>query len=177
MAKNLMTFKGQLSKKTKEALIDELITLYKKVPEVKKYYNMMEAPVLDVLNNYKSIMKDEFSNSEKLFPKLRFSVANKALSDFKKISNDPKLILDLTLYYAECLAEFINAYGPKDEKFYDRAENLYEQALKQVVKHNFLAEFKPRLRALYANACDGYGFQDQLEAIYSDYFDEIEECE
>lgn len=177
MSKTPTVFKAELAKKTKEALIDELVMLYKKLPEVKKYYEMIETPVLEVLGQYKETIRREFYGTEKnSLPKVRLSVARKALNDFKKISKDSKLILDLNLYYAECLAGFINDYGPDDERFYDSAENLYAQVLKQAKKHDLLDEFQPRLYELHEKASDGWGFKDQLEEIYFDYFDELEEC-
>ena len=56
------------------------------------------------MNKYKSIIEKEFIEGKtRGLPKMRFSVARKAVNDFKKLTNKPELIADIMLTYVESI--------------------------------------------------------------------------
>ena len=58
------------------------------------------------------------------------SVAKKAISDFKKLSDSPLNNADIMLHYVENGVQFTDAYGDIDERFYTSMENMFDDAVK-----------------------------------------------
>jgi hypothetical protein len=65
----------------------------------------------------------------KSLPKARFSVARKAINDFKKLTNNVELIADITLTYVESISSFSSEFGADSEEFYTKPENMFEEVL------------------------------------------------
>lgn len=75
--------KKDLQKLTKDQLIEQITDLYKKYKPVKEYYNFYLNPdEQDLFEKYREIISNEFY-PKKGGPKMRFSIAKKAISDFK----------------------------------------------------------------------------------------------
>ncbi|MFZ3590571.1 DUF6155 family protein [Bacillus sp. DJP31] len=73
-------------------------------------------------------MNTEFP-PEKGHGKVRLNEAKKAISDFKKLTNDELRTADLMLYYVEKGVEFTNNYGDIDQSFYSSIESMYERVI------------------------------------------------
>ena len=126
----ITNLKTQLSQKTKEDLIKEIATLCQTFPQVKEYYKAQGGDIQELAKKYKDIIEKEFTGgTTRGLPKARFSVVRKALNDFKKLTNDPELIADIMLTYVESISWFNTAYGPDDEEFYNRPEDMFETVL------------------------------------------------
>jgi len=175
MAKLTITnLKKQLSQKTKNELIKEIAKLYQTFPQVKEYYQAQGSDIEEIAKKYKDIIQKEFIEGKtRGLPKARFSVARKALNDFKKLTNEPELIAHMMLTYVESLSWFNTEYNPDVEDFYTRAEDLFETVLGFIQKHQLLERFQPRAYHLVQNATEGYGHQDSLceryEQVYGDW--------
>lgn len=78
-------------KQEQEFLLDEILTLYKTFDTVKEYYDSRLKPTAthDISQRYKKILQQQFCPKNG-FPELKYSVARKAISDFKKF---PLIIL------------------------------------------------------------------------------------
>ena len=99
--------KKGLAEKSKEELLNEVSNLYKKFPQVKEYYQAQTIAVDDILNKYKNIIEKEFiAQNTRGLPKARFNVAKKAISDFKKLTSDVDLIVDLMLTFVASVSSF-----------------------------------------------------------------------
>lgn len=172
MAKlTVSTLKKELNKKTKAVLIDEIISLYKTIPAVNEYYNIRAGNETEILEKYRAIITKEFvEGTTRGMPKLRFSVARKALNDFKKLTKDSRLIADLMFTYAESVSHFSSEYGPSEEKFYVLPEDMFEEVLEMASKGGFLDKFQVRARAMVAGACDGWGHFDSLKERYEVHY-------
>lgn len=163
--------KKDLTKKSKTALIEEILLLYKKIAAVKEYYSIQGGNQKEVLEKYKAIIEKEFLEGKtRGMPKLRFNVARKALNDFKKLTADQFLITDLMLTYAESVSHFSSNYGPNEEKFYTLPEDMFEQVLELAKKGDYLNKFKDRAYEMASNACDGWGHSDSLIDTYQNYY-------
>ena len=163
--------KKQLAQKTKEELIKEIGQLYQKFPQVKEFYQAQTGDIDDILASYKEIIEKEFIEGKtRGLPKTRFSVARKALNDFKKISKDPLLIADLMLTYVESVSWFNTEFSPDAEEFYTRPEDMFEEALALLQQHNLLAHFQEQARDIVANATEGWGYYDSLKERYEDAY-------
>jgi len=128
----------------------------------------------EVLEKYKAIIEKEFVEGKmRGMPKLRFSVARKALNDFKKLTDNQYLIADLMFTYAESVSWFSSEYGPREEKFYNLPEEMFEEILKMAKKEGFLKKLEDRAYEMVENACDGYEHYDSLKYTYEAYYGEF----
>ncbi len=168
---SLTELKKRLFSKTNAELVEEIAQLYKTFPNVKEYYQSI---LLDddsvILEKYKEIIKGEFLMRGNRFPKMRLSVARKAVTDFKKISRSTHSIADIMVAYVEAGVSCTNEFGDIDEPFYNSMESMYETALKYVVKEHLFNEFGDRLFDIVDDTRDiGWGFHDQLSYLYESY--------
>lgn len=159
-----------------EGLIQEIVQLAKQFPNIKEYYAVKLSPVSEreAFAKYKKIINNEFF-PDKGFGKMGYSVVNRAISDFKKISNNIELIAELMFYYAEIGVDFTNEYGDIDERFYDTIERAYANALKYTFKNGLQGKYSSKANEIRIKADDiGWGFTDTMNEMYYDYYSEFE---
>jgi hypothetical protein len=90
-------------------------------------------------------------------PKARLGVARKVVQDFKKLSNNPELLVDLMLTFVEEVSNFNSEFGVDGESYYTSPEGMYDDALSILEKANLLSMFEIRARLIVKNATDGWG--------------------
>lgn len=169
---NLRQLKVALRKKSEYELVEEIATLYKKFNQVKEYY---QASLLnnddEILARYKKIVQAEYIEGlGSRFPKMRASVARKAISDYKKVSCSDYGIADLMLTYVESGIICDRTYGGIDENFYISMESMFESAVKFIVKKEMVSHFIHRIQQAVEDGADtGWGFGDQLKDTYDIY--------
>ncbi|MBA4319996.1 MAG: hypothetical protein C0412_16470 [Flavobacterium sp.] len=164
--------KKHLENYSKEELSKEIIELFIKLLKVKEFYQakLSGSGELELREKYKKIIKNEFF-PERGFGKLRLSVAKKAVSDFKKLSNNIYFIVDLMIYYVEMGVDFTNEYGDIDEQFYNSMENMYETVAKFAVENKIENNYIARFKKIVEDTNDtGWGFHDMLEDLFYKYF-------
>ena len=163
----------ELSGKSEKELTDEIVNLFKKIPQVKEYYTVTLSAEGEehILEKYKEIITKEFF-PKRGYGKARLSVAKKAISDFKKISDRPHLVIDIMLHYVEQGVNYTGQYGDINEPFYNSMEKMFEDALKIAKKHNKLSPFQKKCEEIISEACEGWGFQDGLSFTYNEFYDE-----
>jgi hypothetical protein len=164
--------KKHLQSLTKEQVIEQVLELYGNCKPAKVYLEYFLKPdEKGQFEKYKAIIINEFSEGKRM-PKMRFSVAKKAISDFRQLNPSPLLYGDLMLTLAE--AAWKLAYNLSDlwEQYYDSAANNYEAALKFLQKNNLLDNFKLRcLDCVKHSRYCGYGFEDQMDQLFKDYYE------
>jgi hypothetical protein len=124
----------------------------------------------DILEKYKQKVRHEFF-PQRGYGRLNLREAKKAISDFKKLCSDKNMIIDLMLFYVENCVEFTNSYGDINEAFYNSAESVYAQVVKEVNFSGVSAyeQFAERLEAVVNDTSGiGWGFHDCLHDIYND---------
>jgi len=164
--------KKALSGKSENDLLEEIINLFKKIPQVKEYYTLAlseEGEEL-IFDKYKEIITNEFF-PKRDYGKARLSVAKKAINDFKKISDKPSLIVEIMLHYVEQGVDFTDQYGDIDSPFYDSMEKMFEEALRLAEKNNLLSFFQKSCEEIVNGACEGWGFKDGLADTYYEFYD------
>jgi len=168
----LSDLKQYLKEKNDIELKNEIVELVKLFPNVKEYYKTKLVPSSEVetFKKYKKVIKDEFF-PDRGFGKLKYSNANKAINDFKKISNNQELVASLMLYYSEIGVKFTNEYGDIDEKFYEVIERAYVKALEYIFTNNLQEFFKEKVHEIKVESQDiGWGFGDNISDIYYEYY-------
>lgn len=159
--------KKYLNTLSKEELVKHIVELDKKFKPVQEYYQLfVNNDVSGTVFRFRKVIENEFFPARGL-PKMRFSVARKAVTDAKKMGIPPESMADLMLFYVETGAEFTCDYGDIDEPFYSSMESMYLQALKYIDSMGLLPQFESRARQIMDKTVDtGWGFHDTL----CDYF-------
>lgn len=117
----------------------------------------------ETLEYFKRIMGTALSN-------MKLGQARKALADFRKISKEEELCLDLMIYYVETGTQIAEDEGDLYSKFYESMENMFINVICILDKNPpLLKKFKPRLAWIVNHATEGWGYRDTLE----DYFEEV----
>jgi hypothetical protein len=169
---SLTVLKQHLKNCSKEELISDISELFKKFNSVKDYYQIKLSPQEEtqVGAKYKKIIEDEFFPARG-FGKAKLSVARKAITEYRKITETPVDTADIMLFYVEQGVKFTNAYGDINEPFYNSMESMYEKAVKWIVKHEIQDVFNERcMRIVKDTSGIGWGFHDALSHMYSDSF-------
>lgn len=165
--------KKELQKLTKEQLVEQILDLYDKNKSVKEFYDFYLNPKneKELAEKYKKAIRKEFNIEKPERAGLKYSVAKRAISDFKDLQPSPEALADVMLTLPECACEFTYEYGDMEESFYNGAYNNYLTALKFIAKHDLLDAFKLRAEQCvkWASPC-GYGFADDIASVYYDYY-------
>jgi hypothetical protein len=171
---NLTDLKQYLKKCSPEELVLEIAELYKRFDGVKDYYQVKLSPDShsDVITKYKKIIGDQFFPTRGL-GKAKLSIAKKAITDYKKIAENARDVVDIMLFYVEQGVLFTNEYGDISESFYSSMESVYEDAVELMAKNKIHDIFQKRcLKIVKDTSHIGWGFNDTLDDIYSDAFGE-----
>lgn len=164
--------KNILKEKSREELLELLIESYKTIPLLKEYISVKygsQDNIEKIFEAYKNKIYNVF------FPKnmktqFKISDAKKAVNEFKKLSSNEKLIIELMLYYVEMGIEFTNTYGDINEAFYNSVATMYEAVVSAINKQDeseIYNNFKDRLKAVVDDTNGmGWGFHDELRGIY-----------
>lgn len=163
--------KKELQKLSKEQLIEQVMDLYKKYKPVKEYYDFYLNPnEKKLFEKYKEIITNEFY-PKRGDPKMQFSVAKKAIADFKALSPSPLLLADLLLLLPELATRFTGEFGDMWEQYYISAANNFDVALKFISSQELFSQFKGRIKNCLEIASEcGWGYGDDLYQVYGNYF-------
>jgi hypothetical protein len=167
--------KKELQLLNKEQLIAQILELYDNYKPVKEYYKLYLDPQgeAELMKKYKMIIINEFFPKSNRIGYARFSVAKKAIADFKALQPSSELLADLMITLPEMACKYTNEYGDMSEPFYTSAANNYEAALKFLKKEQLLSKFKSSCKncVKYSKWC-GYGFEDEMNALFDEYYPE-----
>ena len=170
-----IALKKQLQSLTNEQMIETVLEMYDKLKPVKEYLEYYLNPnEKEMFEKYKTIIVNEFYPKGKTAqPKTRFSVAKKAITDFKALKPSPELLGDLMLTLPEMACQFTCDYGDMWEQYYDSASTNFKIALDFLEKNNLLDNFKVRCENCLKNASHcGYGFEDEILDLFYQYYNE-----
>jgi len=167
--------KKELTNFSKEKLVEQILDLYDKNKSVKEFYDFYLNPhnEKELVEKYKKIIIKEFNVERPELSGLKFSVAKRAISDFRDLQPSPEALADVMLALPEYACEFTYTYGDMEESFYNGTYNNFVAALKFIHKHDLLENFKLRAEQCvkWASVC-GYGFADDIAEVFYDYYGE-----
>ncbi len=126
----------------------------------------------DALEHYKHVISDAVYPDIERGKPVRFSVGKKAISDYKKATNDTVGTLELMVHYLEQGNQFTVDYGDIDEQFYASLESMFDHILKALDKEsvNLQERLVPRLEAVVKAARHmGWGYYDCISVMLSDF--------
>ncbi|WP_300690520.1 DUF6155 family protein [Chryseobacterium sp.] len=167
--------KKELQKLTKEQIVEQILDLYEKNKAVKEFYQFYLNPTNEkkLADKYKKLIRKEFNVENPTRSTEKFSVAKRAISDFKNLQPSPEYLADVMFYLPESACELTALFGDYSEQFYNSAYNNYKSALEFLKKNHLLAQFQSRaLKCVKWSSCCGYGFSDDMEYIFYQYYPE-----
>ncbi|MCL1794034.1 MAG: DUF6155 family protein [Oscillospiraceae bacterium] len=174
MAKEKLITNAQLKKRLNDLERDEYIYLITEIaqscPQAREYLTVKFADnenINEILEKYKEKVEHEFF-PKRGYGRLNLREAKKAISDFKKICSDKSMAIDLMLFYVENCVKFTDSYGDINESFYNSAISVYSQVIKEINSNDIeiYTIFADRLKSAAENACHGWGFYDDMIALY-----------
>jgi len=149
-----------------------MLELYDACDEARNYLDFFLAPNSEAeLEKCKRTIRIEFFPKRGIAEKPSLWKCKKVVSDFKKLKVDPKITADLMLYFIEQASLYSQTYGgDMGESFYTVLENNFSKAINYIFLNGLLINFFARIETLIQLAgYSGYGFKDELQAIYSQY--------
>lgn len=119
------------------------------------------------------ISKEKIENEffpEHGFGKLQLSVAKKAISDFKKVSKNNRLTIDLMIFYIEMGVDFFDTYGGASDSLINSMCSMFDSVVKMLNKEDkpdLFLEYRVELENLISRADDfGWGIRDSFDESY-----------
>lgn len=162
---------------TKDQVIEQVLGLYDTCKPAKEYFEYLLNPdEQGQFGKYKAVVINEFYPKGKYVEaKTRFSVAKKAIADFRSLNPSPELLGDLMVTLPELACKYTFDFGDMWEQYYTSAATNFGLALKFLQKHGLLEKFKLRCQdcVKFAEPC-GYGFADEISELFSEYYDQSE---
>ncbi len=97
--------------------------------------------------------------------------ARKLISNFKKISGNERLTIELMVFYVETGTKLGEMYGDLYDTFYTSMENMFYEIvglLNKPQNASFKEQFKPRLNWIVEHATEGWGYKDTIKEYVSE---------
>lgn len=175
--------KKSLQKADEKELINIIRDLYRYSEDNRRYLLAMcfdREEAAGVMEEYREIIKNEFF-PKKGYGELRYSVAEKAISDYSEASGDFAGKMELMLTYVENGVKYTKEYGDVDEEFYDKIYEMLEQfraLLKTPEGKPLYTGFKQRLLKVRDDSEEiAWGFGDAVDILVDNIEEFFEEEE
>jgi len=156
----------------KQQVEEQLLDLYDKFPDVKKYYDFVFNPKEDkIVGEAKAKISNEYFPIKTKRAKLRRSTAQKYIKQFVMLGVDPFLIADLMLYNIETAQKYSAKRDMKYQvSFYKSMLNSLKQAIDYIVSNGVTVDFRDRLFDVAKTAKlqrweNYHAFDDALEIL------------
>ena len=155
---------------TKAEIIEMVLELYSARKEAKEYLEFYACPdEKGKLEEYKSIIREEFYPKRRREPQTRFSVCRKAVADFKKLKPSADALAVLMVSYMEWATQFTYDYGDMWEQYYDSVENNFDKTVKHIAANGLWEKYDKRLQQCVKwSDGNGYGFADAVADMYEE---------
>jgi len=175
--------KKKLKECSKDELINELCKLSGLYTQVNAYFFAKyggEAAANELLSQAKNTIENEFFPLRGM-PRVRITVAKRAISDFKKQCADLAKIAELQLYYVFEVSKFVDCYGA-DESLCNTMYSVFDDYAETAIKienEAVLKQFIPMIKKIEDISYRiGYGMDGFAINILCDYglpIDEFDE--
>lgn len=167
--------KKYLASMNHEQVMEQMLELYDKFADVKKYYDFVFNPKEEKLvQEAKMKIANEYFPVKAKRAKLRRSVAQKYIRHFLLLGVAPHAIADVMLYAIENAMKYSAKREMRYASFYKSIGTAYEQAVNYVVVNGISGDFKQRLLLIYDEALrqrweNSYEFERISAPLKSDF--------
>jgi hypothetical protein len=166
------TIQNYLKTCSKEELIQMFLDLAKRNPAVERFLlSKFDPTVPDPgFEDYEAEVRSEFFPTRGL-GNGNPSIAFRMLQRVEAEATSSKQVIDFIYFCVEIGVEFTTTYGDIDEEFYTAFEDLFERAAKLASADGLIDEYASRARRIVKSTFEmGWGFYDELERIFTEYF-------
>lgn len=155
-------------------LIKELYTLSKNNKSFIEVRYQINADSLDIYKKRieEALYPDVMSNNP-----VNFSAGRKAISEYKKATQDINGTLLLMVLYVKTGTQFTLDYGDMYDEFYDSLISMFHSILKVLVKEDDAMQNKyvSQLGEIVNSVQDiGWGYYDDISELLYDYFPDFD---
>jgi len=167
--------KDYISKQPSKDLIKLLRELYDLNEQNSRFLDTKFASSATQLTRYKEIIRRGIYPDALSKETFDIKSARRAISDFRKASEDQICILELRVYYVEQGNQCTIDYGDINERFYASIESMFDEIIKHLKKNTpeTVTRFLPRLRTVVKEADGiGWGYYDYLSDAIETAFPE-----
>ena len=167
--------KSILARNNQNELLKLIQQIYGMDKDIKRFIHT-KCGLGDTLSSFKKQIESHvYPDPCEPHEEFSLSTARKAISEYRKATDDPLGTLDLMIYYVECGTQCTLDYGDMWEEFYDSPESMFSKAvntLKEMDKKSIEA-LLPRLEELVRITKGmGWGYHDGLvDTLYSEFPD------
>ncbi len=160
-----------LNEMSKEDVIKMILELYSAHKDVKTYLDFYAEPDEEgLLENYKKVIESEFVYVKR-FPRMRFSVARKAIADYRRLHPRPEFLADLMLYLVELSIELAFDTGIASDSYFKSVSSNFVAACKYIYEKDLFEAFKTRLAHCEKQGQHiGWGWGFVMSDCYEDLF-------
>lgn len=138
--------KKYLGELDQEALKEQVIDLYDRIPQVKTFYDFVFNPKEDRLIEAAKIkISNEYFPTKRKRARKRRSVAQKYIKQYKLLGVDPKLVGDLMLFNIEIAQTYSDSVPQMPEAFYKSMLTSFKEALQYLSYHQLKEDFGSRI--------------------------------
>ena len=165
--------KAILSQQSPQELLQLIRDIYALRPEVKDFIHARFLTAGANIKPYKKTIQQSLSPDVIHGEDIDLARGRKAISDYKKATNDPRGTLDLMTYYVECGTQLTVDYGDIDAGFYESLESMFTQVVKrlQTSDQDTIDRFLPRLEGIVRQAQGiGWGYYDAIAETLKEAF-------
>ncbi len=156
----LRKIKSELKKMDQDQLIEFIIDLYRRMPNVKTYLN------LAYTNEYDKFIEKSRKKIERLiYPsgremRINDKEARKLIKEINQM-DIPEISCELEFYYVEYATEVIRDFGLINDSFYKSIQNAFYNGVQNVNKINRHGKYDRRIEELISNA-----YEQNIELNY-----------
>ena len=165
--------KKYLEELDQEALKEQVIDLYDRIPQVKTFYDFVFNPKEDTLIEAAKIkISNEYFPTKRKRARKRRSVAQKYIKQFKLLGVDPKLLGDLMLFNIEIAQTYSDSVPQMPEAFYKSMLTSFKEALQYLSYHQLKEDFGSRIEnVIDQSESQKWTNTDLFEDVANDFVD------
>lgn len=155
--------------KSKIDLENEILKLYKEVPDVKKYFQRILNPpnITSLEAEIEGYLKDQFVDKFNGNPKFR-KILQK-LNEGEKCGISPQKIIEFMLSIVDMSLDRTMEWS-LEESFFDRLDSMFNRACKKITDLNLQTQFEQRCKDIITKCDVGYGLYDEFVWLFNKYF-------
>ena len=147
--------KKYLCELTKPQLEEQILDLYGRFKEVKQFYDFAFNPKEDkLLDECKFKISKEYFPLNGRKPKMRRSVAQKYIRNFKTLGVESGVIADVMLYNIEIAQAYASENYIRQDAFYLSMLKSFQEAVNYIYNNGLMKELKPRLDKIIDEVID-----------------------
>lgn len=161
--------KKQLAERSKDDIIDFILSLYKSSAAVKQAISatLSEDYAVQLLEDAKKKLDKIFFPADILRTGFSLKEAKAVVSTFVKTCPNDRLAARLHFHFAKNAVNFTNEFGDIDEPFYNALENHFKSATEILALYpDIREELMPQLEKLMNETSNiGWGVYDELSEL------------